>query len=74
MRMRQTPVLEPPTRPVHSRRPDRIRGARTAFRTGEGRLVRVATAAAQIEENNQDSDWWVWTAEPPEGSQKPIRR
>jgi beta-glucosidase len=30
----------------------------------------VATAAAQIEENNQDADWWVWTAEPPDGIAK----
>ena len=35
---------------------------------GEGSfLFGVATAAAQIEEDNTASDWWLWTAEPPDG-------
>ena len=38
---------------------------------GEGTfLFGAATAAAQIEENNQNSDWWIWTAEPPDGLAK----
>ena len=39
---------------------DRFRGE-----AGKGSFIfGAATAAAQIEEDNADSDWWVWTLEP----------